>query len=115
MSDAPVMTMTIVDDYEGADDFTRKHTPFVEVMNLGDGKYSVIVTVGKDIAHPNQPDHWIEYLEVFANGAPIATYDFAAGVVAPKVMCVATLEPGTPITVFERCNLHGVWAADATA
>ena len=115
MHDSPVLGgIHRVDDLEAADDFSKKHVPFVECARDGD-VCSITIEVGHYFPHPNQPDHWIEYLEVFANGAPIATYDFAAGVVAPKVTCVATLDPGTPITVFERCNLHGVWATDATA
>jgi desulfoferrodoxin (superoxide reductase-like protein) len=67
------------------------------------------------VAHPNLPDHWIEYIAILANGAPIQTVDFAAGVVAPTVVTKAMLDPGTKVAVYERCNLHGVWMAEATA
>jgi desulfoferrodoxin (superoxide reductase-like protein) len=40
--------------------------------------------------------------------------DFAAGVVAPKVITKAMLDPGTKVAAFERCNLHGVWATEVT-
>lgn len=110
MSDAPVMTMTIVDDYDNADDFVKKHTPFVEVMDLGDGKYSVIVTVGKDIAHPNQPDHYIGWIGVWAADSEIARFDLSAVVTDPKVSVVVAIDPGTKVTAVESCNLHGLFS-----
>jgi len=55
-----------------------------------------------------------DLIEIQANGAPIVNYDFAAGVVAPKVVAIASLDAGTKITVYERCNLHGYWVAETT-
>jgi desulfoferrodoxin-like iron-binding protein len=115
MNDAPVLGgVHRVDDLSTADDFSKKHVPYLAVERDGD-TVSITVEVGHYVAHPNMPDHWIEYIEICANDAPIATYDFASGVVAPKVVALATLDPGTRITAFERCNLHGVWAAETTA
>lgn len=115
MNEVPVLGgIHRMQDLATADDFTKKHTPFIEISRDGDVA-AITVEVGHWVSHPNQPDHWIEYIEIFAADAPVATYDFASGVVAPKVTAFATLEPGTKITVYERCNLHGVWAAEATA
>lgn len=114
MNESPILGgVHTVDDIDNADDFSKKHVPFVAFVREGD-VVTITVEVGHYVAHPNLPDHWIELVEVHANGAPIMTVDFAAGVVAPKVTCVAMLDPGTDVTVFERCNLHGYWAAETT-
>jgi desulfoferrodoxin-like iron-binding protein len=115
MNESPILGgVHSVDDINTADDFAKKHVPFVSTSREGD-TVTITVEVGHYVAHPNLSDHWIDLIEIAANGAPIATYHFAAGVVAPKVTAVATLDPGTKLTVHERCNLHGLWVAEATA
>lgn len=115
MSDAPVLGgVHRVENLDAADDFSKKHVPFIAVERNGDVA-TITVEVGHYVPHPNQPDHWIESIEISANGAPITTAYFAAAVVAPRVVATAILDPGTPITAIERCNLHGVWAAEAIA
>jgi desulfoferrodoxin-like iron-binding protein len=114
MNESPILGgVHTVDNLDTADDFSKKHVPFIATVREGD-VVTITVEVGHYVAHPNMPDHWIEMISIMANGAPIATYDFAAGVVAPKITAVATLDPGTKIAVFERCNLHGAWAAETT-
>jgi desulfoferrodoxin-like iron-binding protein len=112
MNESPILGgVHTVENLDTADDFSKKHVPFVSFERAGD-VVTLTVEVGHYVAHPNLPDHWIELIEIVANGAPIATYYFAAGVVAPKVTAVAALDPGTKVVVFERCNLHGLWSAE---
>ena len=115
MNESPVLGgVHTVQNLETADDFSKKHVPFVSIVRTGD-EVEITVEVGHYVSHPNLPDHWIDQITVYAKNAPIAVYNFAAGVVAPKVVARALLDPGTPVMVSARCNLHGVWAADATA
>ena len=115
MNESPVLGgVHSVEDVSTADDFSKKHVPFIAVERDGDW-VTITVEVGHYVSHPNLPDHWIEYIAILANGAPILTLDFAAGVVDPKVVAHARLDAGTKIAAFERCNLHGVWVAEATA
>jgi superoxide reductase len=113
MNESPILGgVHTVDNFDTADDFSKKHVPFVTTMREGD-IVQITVEVGHEVPHPNQPDHWIEAIDIYAKGAPIATYYFAPGVVAPKVTAMAMLDPGTKIEVYERCNLHGIWKQDA--
>ena len=115
MSDSPILGgVHSVGDLENADDFSKKHVPFVSIERDGE-EVEIVVEVGHYVGHPNMPDHWIDQIEVYAKDAPIATFNFAAGVVAPKVATRAKLDPGTKVMVSGRCNLHGLWVADATA
>ena len=115
MNESPVLGgVHSVEDLSTADDFSKKHVPYLAVERDGDS-VAITVEVGHYVSHPNLPDHWIDYIEVYAKNAPVATYNFAAGVVAPKITAVAALDPGTKIMVTARCNLHGVWVAETTA
>jgi superoxide reductase len=112
MSDAPVLGgLHRMEDLDTADDFTKKHTPYIDAVRDGDS-VRVTVTVGHYVAHPNTADHFIEYIELLANDAPIARFDLSAIAVDPKVSVVLHLDAGTKLAAIESCNLHGVWAAD---
>jgi len=112
MNESPVLGgIHSVDDIDSADDFSKKHVPFIGVARDGDS-VALSIEVGHYVAHPNLPDHWIDYVEVYAQDAAVATYSFAAGVVAPRITVVAALDPGTKVTVTSRCNLHGTWTAE---
>ena len=114
MNESPILGgVHTVTNLDTADDFSKKHVPFVSIERSGDN-VAITVEVGHYVSHPNMPDHWIDLIEISAAGAPIATANFAAGVVAPKVIAVANLDPGTKVSVSGRCNLHGLWAAEAT-
>lgn len=115
MSDAPALAgINFVENLDEAGDFEKKHTPYVDCQRDGD-TVRVTVKVGHWVAHPNQPDHFIEWIEVLANGVPVARFDFTAVVVDPVVTCELNIAAGTELTAMESCNLHGVWAAKAVA
>ncbi len=76
----------------------EKHVPVVEKIEGG-----IKVKVG-DVAHPMEEKHYIEWVEIIADGkayrqflnpgeAPEATFNVEAG----------------QITAREYCNLHGLW------
>lgn len=78
----------------------EKHVPVIE---MGNG--SITVKVGS-VPHPMQDDHYIEWIELVADGqvyrqylnpgdAPEATFNITA----------------SSVTAREFCNLHGHWAA----
>jgi superoxide reductase len=114
MSDAPVLGgLHRMEDFETADDFTKKHTPFIDAVRDGD-TVTVTVAVGHYVAHPNSADHYIEFIELLVGGAPIARFDFSAVAIDPRVTVVLHLDPETVLTAIESCNLHGVWAAELT-
>ncbi len=112
MSDTSPITYTRVTDFAGADDFTKKHTPYMTAVREGD-KVTISVEVGHEVPHPNQLDHFIAYVELHAFDVPIARFDFAPSVTDPKVTVRCTLPAGTKVTAIEHCNLHGVWAYEA--
>ena len=114
MSDAPVLgPINLVADLAAAGDFEKKHTPHIDIDDA-DGSCVVTVTVGWDVPHPNQPDHYIAWIELLADGAPIARFDLVPVATAPTVSVVVDLDPGTVLRAVEHCNLHGLWAYEVT-
>ncbi|MFA5843330.1 MAG: class II SORL domain-containing protein [Coriobacteriia bacterium] len=113
MSDAPVLApINLVADLSAAGDFEKKHTPHIDVADAGEGKKTVTVTVGWGVPHPNQPDHWITFIELYASDSPIARFDLSPVATDPVVSVVVALDPGTVIRAVANCNLHGLWAAE---
>lgn len=112
MSDAPILGgFHRMDDLDTADDFTKKHTPFIDATREGD-TVTVTVIVGHYVAHPNTADHFIDYLELLVNHVPIARFDPSAVAVDPRITTVLHLDPETELMAIASCNLHGVWAAE---
>lgn len=83
---------------------TEKHVPVVKVEGS-----KVLVDVGS-VQHPMTEEHSIQFVAVEA-GNEVLRRDLKP-TDAPK----AEFELGAyhgPITVYEYCNLHGLWKADA--
>lgn len=115
MNDAPILAgVNHVIDLDSAGDFEKKHTPHISCVRDGD-KVLVTVKVGHIVAHPNVPDHFIEWIAVHAAGVPIARFDLSAVATEPEVTCTLAVDAGTPLAAMESCNLHGVWLAETVA
>jgi len=113
MTDAPILSpINKPDDIETATDFEKKHTPHIALSTDGDVT-TITVTVGHAISHPNQPDHYIQWIEVQAFGNTIARFDLSPVATEPQVSVALKLAPSTRIQVIEHCNLHGLWASEA--
>ena len=114
MSDAPILgPVNLVTDRDAASDFEKKHAPYVTVAEA-DGGQLVTITVGWDVPHPNQPDHYIAWIELLAGDAPIARFELSPVATAPVVSVVVDVDPGTVVRAVEHCNLHGLWATEVT-
>jgi superoxide reductase len=112
MSDAPILgPMNHVTDLDSAGDFERKHTPYVTAEPDGD-KVRITIKVGHYVSHPNQPDHYIQWIMLYAGDAPIARFDFVPVATYPDVCVTVDVDAGTTLRAVEYCNLHGLWAAD---
>lgn len=113
MPDAPALgPINLVDDLASAGDFEKKHTPHIDARRDGE-RVTVTITVGHEVPHPNQPDHFISWIELSVGDAPVARFDLSPVVTDPLVSVVLHAEPGTPVRALSHCNLHGLWAAEA--
>ena len=81
-----------------ADQGKEKHVPVIEKIQGG-----IKVKVG-DVPHPMEEKHYIEWIEVIADGR--AYRQFLEPGQAPEA--VFNIQP-TSVTAREHCNVHGLW------
>jgi superoxide reductase len=78
----------------------EKHVPVIEKVDGG-----IKVKIGS-IPHPMEEKHYIEWIEVIADGK--AYREFLNPGQAPEA--VFNIKPGQ-LTARELCNIHGLWEA----
>jgi len=78
----------------------EKHVPVIEV-----GADSITVKVGS-VAHPMLDEHYIEWVELLADGKLYRQHLKPGG--APEAVFPVVAKQ---FTAREYCNLHGLWAA----
>jgi superoxide reductase len=76
----------------------EKHVPTVEKTGAG-----IRVRVGA-VPHPMTPDHYIEWIELLADGK-IYRQSLKPGEPAEAFFCIVA----DRVTAREWCNLHGLW------
>ena len=87
----------------GTTDASReKHVPF---LDLEGGLLHIRVG---EAAHPMTPEHYIQLI-CLEQGNNIRIKYLKPGD-APEA--VFPIQPGSPLTVYEYCNLHGLWKAE---
>ena len=114
MTEALTLTPPVfTDDIAAADDFTKKHTPYLEIEEL-EGAVHVTVKLGYYVAHPNETGHFFDRLELSCNGAPLAFFSGLPQAVEPQFSAVLNVTPGSELVAVAHCNLHGSFGAKAT-
>ena len=88
-----------------SDGAAEKHVPVVE--REGDGSHFAI-SIGS-VPHPMTEEHAIQFV-VLLYGSRTYMFKLEPGE-EPKVRCTVK-DNSLPVTVYEYCNLHGLWKAD---
>ena len=117
------------DLYQTADWKTEKHVPVIDCPDqVGSGEqFTITVTVGKEIPHPNTTEHHIRWISVYylpegekfvyelahsefnAHGESVRGANQGPAYTNPQTTAVVKLsKPGT-IYATELCNIHGLW------
>ena len=78
---------------------TEKHVPYIESVDGG-----VKVRVGQNAAHPMEEKHYIQWIELLADGK--AYRQFLEPGDAPEAVFNVT---GGDLSAREYCNIHGLW------
>lgn len=79
----------------------EKHVPVIEKTANG---YKVKVG---SVAHPMQDDHWIQWIELIADGVSYTKF-LKPGDTPEAEFCINA----SKVTAREYCNLHGHWKTD---
>ncbi|MFQ6067430.1 MAG: class II SORL domain-containing protein [bacterium] len=102
------------EDPDNMTDLEKKHLSVIDApdkVNAGE-TVQVSVEVGKLLAHPNEPAHHIEFIDLYEDDVYLARVDLTGGKVNPKVTFEVMLKKGGRLRAFSSCNLHGVWEGD---
>jgi len=114
---------------QAADWKTEKHVPVIEAVDkIKKGEVlNVLVTVGKEIAHPNTTEHHIGWIAVYFHPLGekfpyhLARFDFGAhgaSTTGPNTSTVFTqpsagfsfkTEKSGSLLAVSYCNIHGLW------
>jgi superoxide reductase len=78
----------------------EKHVPVIEKTDKG---YKVKVG---SVAHPMEEKHYIEWIELIADGKVCRRYLKPGGAPEAEFCCIAER-----VSAREYCNLHGLWKA----
>ncbi len=102
----------------------EKHVPVIEILKTGD-EIEVEVSVGKEIPHPNGPEHHISWIELYfiPEGSKIpfliGRYEFSAhgygetGLIAePKLKVSFKTGKSGKLHALSFCNIHGLWESE---
>ena len=107
-----------------ADWKNEKHVPVIHVKEV---KYNepieVTVVVGEEIPHPNQPDHYIAWIELYyvpENGSTpfqVGRAEFTAhGEVKvwtePRATFTVKIPGPGKFVALSLCNIHGLWMGE---
>lgn len=99
-------------DRENLTDLEKKHLPVIEVPEhvKRDVPFPVKVTVGELLAHPNEPAHFIEWVELYCGDTYLGRAGFSGGMSYPEtVFTVKLTHAHGPLRVRMKCNIHGLW------
>lgn len=88
----------------------KKHAPVISMPSYFKANQTIYVTaqVG-NIIHVMNPNHWIQWIEVYADNTLISRIEFTPQSPSAIVTVPILVQKETTLKVLERCNLHGIW------
>lgn len=105
-----------VKDLGNMTDLEKKHLPIVTTRKsvCKNECFEVVVEVGRLMAHPNEPGHHIDFIELYADHTYLARIDFTARTTCPIMkVCLSLDHVHSRLRAFAHCNLHGTWECQA--
>ncbi|MGM0502084.1 MAG: class II SORL domain-containing protein [Bacillota bacterium] len=87
----------------------KKHVPLIDAPDtVKKGEpFEVTIKMG-EIDHPAEKDHFIQYVELYANYYQLGRVNFTPEM-RPEVTFKVKLEESCTLRAYEFCNLHGQW------
>ena len=102
-------------------DYFDRHTPFVicDTYATEGEKFKVKVRMGSEYNHPDDPDHYIKYVQLWNRETFLAEAHFAPGSLGNKPEHVEVdfyIAPGpvsTNLSAMSVCTKHGLWQSES--
>jgi superoxide reductase len=96
-------------------DLEKKHISTIEVpasVKAGE-PFDVTITVGKELAHPNEGGHFIQWVELYYNDVLIGRTELIPTIYEMPLTMRIKLSKSCTLRALARCNLHGIWEGTA--
>ena len=95
-------------------DLEKKHLPIIDAPNkIGQNEtFEVNIHIGgiDGIEHPNEPGHFIEWVELYSGDTFLGKCYYNGGTSYPIAKFRVKLSHAHgPLKAWGKCNLHGLW------
>ena len=99
------------DEPDEMSELEKKHAVVIEAPDtVEEGEpFEVTVKVGEYKEHPNEPGHFIEWMELYTGDTFLARLDLTPEKSHYVMKATVKLEHGHPLRAWAKCNLHGLW------
>lgn len=103
-------------DPKNPTNYELKHMPEIKLGKTdGKGFTSVKITVGKNgIIHPSTADHWIDYIELWADNKLVGKNELQPVISRGYTTFKINTAGVKKLTAVAGCNLHGIWEDSIT-
>jgi superoxide reductase len=99
-------------DLNNLSELEQKHLPAITAPEKvkRDEVFEVTIEVGKYKSHPNEPAHFIEWIELYSGDTFLYRVSLSGSLSLPKVTIPVKLTHAhAPLKAWAKCNLHGLW------
>ena len=101
------------EDPSKPNNFELKHMPKIIIKGKDEKGYTIVeIIIGQnDIIHPSTPNHWIDFIELYADDKLVGKNVLEADISRGATAFAVKLEGVKKLTSKAGCNLHGIWTA----
>lgn len=104
-------------DKDSLTELEKKHLPFIEAPDKVKKNeiFEIGIKVGgiDDVEHPNEPAHFIEWVELYSGDTFLGRACFSGGTSYAKAKFKVKLSHvHAPLKVWAKCNIHGLWEGE---
>lgn len=104
--------VNIAHDMSNKTEIEKKHLPVIDAPQrvAKDEPFEVRIEAGKLSDHPNQPGHFIEWIELYCGDTFLGRALFCGGTSFPQAVFKIRLSHAHgPLKAWAKCNLEGLW------
>ena len=90
-----------------------KHTPLITIKDKDAKGYTMVeISVGQGgIIHPSTASHWIDFIELYADGKLVGKTTLEAEISRGATSFALKLDSVKELKAKSGCNLHGIWTS----
>lgn len=107
--------VNIPKDMNDMTELEQKHTPVISAPAKVKRNeiFSVTVEIGKYKTHPNEPVHFIEWVELYSGDTFLYRISLSGSLSYPKITVPVSLAHADgPLKAWTKCNIHGLWEGE---